>query len=270
MVCCREVPVHAQRSGGGVHAGDTRGRQGRVEREQRATSCMLPRTWCEMCTPFLPLPLSSSFQAIFFPPPPSPPPAFPQIRRRLLAELSDAVYNAVQSFHSDSAVRCARRRGEVDAGQRAVASSWVCLPPQVVGRAGESTLLKAALCPCRSPLHPALPLRPPSLQLCRLPQPSARPAHPAPARRAAAGHAEDDCHDSPVGLGLLLRARGMVELLASVSHRPATHPRLPTHPPHSAMPCLQRRKFVPPPLPQHPDGSGGAAFRRVAAQLCCV
>ncbi|EFN55103.1 hypothetical protein CHLNCDRAFT_24322, partial [Chlorella variabilis] len=30
---------------------------------------------------------------------------FMQIRRRLLAELGDAVYNAVQSFHSDSAVR---------------------------------------------------------------------------------------------------------------------------------------------------------------------
>jgi hypothetical protein len=30
---------------------------------------------------------------------------FMQIRRRLLAELGDAAYNAVQSFHSDSAVR---------------------------------------------------------------------------------------------------------------------------------------------------------------------
>jgi hypothetical protein len=32
---------------------------------------------------------------------------FMQIRRRLLAELGDAAYNAVQSFHSDSAVRWA-------------------------------------------------------------------------------------------------------------------------------------------------------------------
>lgn len=32
---------------------------------------------------------------------------FMQIRRRLLAELTDAAYNAVQSFHSDSAVRWA-------------------------------------------------------------------------------------------------------------------------------------------------------------------
>ena len=31
---------------------------------------------------------------------------FMQIRRRLLAELGDAAYNAVQSFHSDSSVRC--------------------------------------------------------------------------------------------------------------------------------------------------------------------
>lgn len=31
---------------------------------------------------------------------------FMQIRRALLAGLSDAAYNAVQSFHSDSAVRC--------------------------------------------------------------------------------------------------------------------------------------------------------------------
>jgi predicted glutamine amidotransferase len=29
---------------------------------------------------------------------------FMQVRRRLLAELGDAAYNAVQSFHSDSAV----------------------------------------------------------------------------------------------------------------------------------------------------------------------
>ena len=30
---------------------------------------------------------------------------FMQIRRKLLAQLSDAAYNAVQSFHSDSAIR---------------------------------------------------------------------------------------------------------------------------------------------------------------------
>lgn len=40
---------------------------------------------------------------------------FMQIRRRLLAELSDAAYNAVQSFHSDSAVRWGHRPGP---GQR--------------------------------------------------------------------------------------------------------------------------------------------------------
>lgn len=35
---------------------------------------------------------------------------FMKIRRALLAELSDAAYNAVQSFHSDSAVRWAGER----------------------------------------------------------------------------------------------------------------------------------------------------------------
>lgn len=34
---------------------------------------------------------------------------FMEIRRKLLAQLSDEAYNAVQSFHSDSAVRCVGR-----------------------------------------------------------------------------------------------------------------------------------------------------------------
>ena len=73
---------------------------------------------------------------------------FMQLRRRLLAELSDAAYNAVQSFHSDSSVRCLRR-----------CTAWLGLAGLGLGTLHRVWLDCQPLCDCWLP-SPALPNHP--------------------------------------------------------------------------------------------------------------
>ncbi len=52
---------------------------------------------------------------------------FMLIRRKLLATLSDAAYNAVQSFHSDSAVRCSTGPQQAAQGAACCVHELACL-----------------------------------------------------------------------------------------------------------------------------------------------